>query len=271
MMEKRISFIGAGNMGGAILGGILKNGLAKPSQIMAADISAEKRAENEKTYGILTTADNREAAARADLLFLAVKPVFLPGVIEEIREVIPADCVIVSIVAGQSIARLEAALGNEIKLIRVMPNTPALVGEGMSALTKNARMSRPEYEEEANEVYRIFSGFGKAEWVPERLMDCVTGVSGSAPAFIFQLIEAMADAAVLEGMPRAQSYTFAAQTVLGSAKMVLELGKHPGELKDMVTSPGGTTIEGVRVLEREGFRAAMMDAIAAACEKSRTL
>ncbi|MBR0152382.1 MAG: pyrroline-5-carboxylate reductase [Lachnospiraceae bacterium] len=270
-MQKRISFIGAGNRGGAILGGILRAGIAEPSQIMAADVLEEKRKETAQTYGVLVTGDNREAAARAEILFLAVKPVFLPGVIEEIRDVIPAGCVVVSIVAGQTIGRLEEMIGHPVKLIRVMPNTPALVGEGMSALTKNALMEKPGMEQEAEEILRIFTSFGKAEWVPERLMDCVTGVSGSAPAFIFQLIEAMADAAVLEGMPRAQSYTFAAQTVLGSAKMVLELGKHPAQLKDMVTSPGGTTIEGCKVLEQQGFRGAMMDAIHAACEKSRKL
>ena len=271
MMNQRISFIGAGNMGGAILGGMLKAGIAAPSQIMAADVLASKREETAALYHVAVTGDNREAAARADVLFLAVKPVFLPGVIEEIREAIPENCVVVSIVAGQTIARLENMIGKPVKLIRVMPNTPALVGEGMSALTKNEKMALPENDAEAEEIIGIFRSFGKAEWVPERLMDCVTGVSGSAPAYIFMLIEAMADAAVLEGMPRAQSYTFAAQTVLGSAKMALELGKHPAELKDMVTSPGGTTIEGCKVLEQEGFRAAMMDAIHAACEKSRQL
>ncbi|MBR1759168.1 MAG: pyrroline-5-carboxylate reductase [Lachnospiraceae bacterium] len=270
-MGKRISFIGAGNMGGAILAGILAAGKAKPEEIMAADLSTAKRDELKEHYGVLVTADNKEAAKQAEILVLAIKPVFLPGVMEEIRDVIPSDCVVVSIVAGQTIARLEEMLVHPHKLVRVMPNTPALVGEGMSGLSKNARMEDPACAAEAEEIYQIFASLGKAEWIPERLMDCVTGVSGSAPAFIFQLIEAMADAAVLEGMPRTQSYTFAAQTVLGSAKMVLELHKHPAELKDMVTSPGGTTIEGCKVLEQEGFRAAMMDAIHAACEKSRNL
>ena len=177
------------------------------------------------------------------------------------------NTIIVSIAAGQSLEKMSAAFGKDkIKLIRVMPNTPALVGEGMSAVAPNGNIT----EEELKTVLDIFSSFGKAETISENLMDTVTAVSGSSPAYVFMFIEAMADAAVLAGMPRKQAYEMAAQAVLGSAKMILETGKHPGELKDMVCSPGGTTLEAVRVLEGHGLRSSVFEAVkacAAHCKK----
>lgn len=270
-MNKTIGFIGAGNMARAIIGGIVSAGLVPPSRIVASNHTQPKLTALQEQYGIRGTLDNKEAARCADILFLAVKPIFLSEVLEEIREEIRKECVVVSIVAAWTIERLEREIGKPVKIVRVMPNTPAMVGEAMSGMTMNQYIAAPEYQEEAQEIWQIFNSFGKGEWIPERLMDAVTGVSGSSPAFIFQLIEAMADAAVLEGMPRAQSYTFAAQAVLGAAKMVLETGIHPGALKDMVTSPGGTTIEGVRTLEEKGFRSAVIEAVHAASEKSRTM
>ena len=185
---------------------------------------------------------------------------------------IEAGMIIVSIAAGQTINRLTNAFKcDTIKLVRVMPNTPALVGEGMAAVSFNDVMQKPENKAEADYIGSLFEALGRAETVPEKLMDTVTGVSGSSPAYIFMLIEAMADAAVLGGMPRNQAYVFAAQSVLGSAKMLLDSGKHPGELKDMVCSPAGTTIEAVKVLENEGFRSAVINAIEACIKKSESM
>ena len=174
---------------------------------------------------------------------------------------------VVSIAAGISLDIIESFLGKDKRIIRVMPNTPALVGEGMAGLSPNELVS----DEEAELVKKLFESFGKAEIVPEKLQDAVCGISGSSPAYVFMFIEAMADGAVAEGMPRAQAYKFAAQAVLGSAKMVLETGKHPGELKDAVCSPGGTTIEAVAALEQAGFRSAVIDAERICIDKSRSL
>ena len=207
-------------------------------------------------------------AEQADVLFLAVKPIFLSEVIEEIKDVVRPETLIVSIAAGRTLAYLREAFGRpELKLVRCMPNTPALVMEGCTGICAGADVT----EEELERIVGLMEAFGKASVVPERLMDVVVGVSGSSPAYVFMFIEAMADEAVAAGMPRKQAYEFAAQSVLGSAKMVLETGKHPGELKDMVCSPGGTTIEAVKVLEEKGFRAAVMDAMEACIEKSKNM
>jgi pyrroline-5-carboxylate reductase len=262
-----IGFIGNGNMGGAIIGGIISNKILNPSEILVSDINRDGLNTVNEKYGVSITSDNKEAAKKADILFLAVKPNVLYKVIDEIKDVINENTLIVSIVAGQSIEKIAAAFNRDIKLIRVMPNTPALVGEGMAALSPNANVT----EDETKNILNIFQSFGKAEIVPEYLMDTVTAVSGSSPAYVFMFIEAMADAAVMGGMPRNQAYTFAAQSVLGSAKMVLETGKHPGELKDMVCSPAGTTIDAVGVLEEEGFRSGVIKAMTACIEKSKKL
>ena len=262
-----ISFIGNGNMGRAILGGILNAGLYQKNEITVADCNRNGLLKTAEQYGVAITEKNTEAAKAADVLVLAVKPQILYQVIEEIRDEVSESCLIISIAAGQSVEKIEKAFGHTIKLVRVMPNTPALAGEAMSALSPNKNIT----DSELSAAKDIFCGLGKAEIVPEHLMDAVTAVSGSSPAYVFMLIEAMADAAVAAGMPRAQSYTFAAQAVLGSAKMVLELGKHPGELKDMVCSPAGTTIAAVQALENDGFRAAIMNAMEACVERSQTL
>lgn len=250
-------------MGGAIIGGILNAGLYKPSEILASDKNSDTLLALKEKFGIVTTSDNSEAA-KCEIILLAVKPQFLYPVIDEIKNSVSAETIIISIAAGQSIEKLENAFEKSLKIIRVMPNTPALCGESMSAITPNKNIS----EKELSDIKAIFESFGKAEIVPENLMDAVTAVSGSSPAYIFMLIEAMADAAVNAGMPRKQAYTFSAQAVLGSAKMALETGLHPGELKDMVCSPAGTTIEAVKVLEEKGFRAAIMDAMDACVKKS---
>ncbi|MBS7298490.1 MAG: pyrroline-5-carboxylate reductase [Eubacteriales bacterium] len=266
-MNKKIGIIGAGNMGGAIISGIAKKGIYDEVFIFdknpaTASLYAALFSNNTYSAGLFTVAS-------ADIVILAVKPNILYSVIEEIKNCIKEDTVVVSIAAGQSIEKIEKAFGKKVKLMRVMPNTPAQVGEGMSALSPNALLSADKDATDA--VVKIFESFGKAEIVPENLMDAVTGVSGSSPAYVFMFIEALADAAVAAGMPRDKSYTFAAQSVLGAAKMVLETKTHPAELKDMVCSPGGTTIEAVKVLEEKGLRAAVMDAVKACVDKSRSM
>lgn len=261
----KIGFIGAGNMGGAIIGGIIKNGISK--DILVSDKNKEGQKAICQKFGVRQAKDNMTAASTSDILFLAVKPNVLDSVISEIKDAVSENTLIISIVAGKSIEYIEKAFSKKIKLIRVMPNTPALVGEGMSALCKNRNVLKEDMEN----ALEIFNGLGRAEEVTENIMDAVTAVSGSSPAYIFMMIEAMADGAVAGGMPRSQAYNFAAQAVLGSAKMVLETGKHPGELKDMVCSPGGTTIEAVKVLEEKGLRCAVIDAMKACMDKSKKL
>lgn len=263
----KIGFIGLGNMATAIIGGILKKGLVEAQGICGADKAAVMCDKAKESFGMEICPGNAQVAAKADVLFLAVKPIFLQEVLEEIAGEVRENTIIISIVAGKTIAFIEKYLGDGKKIVRCMPNTPALVGEGCTGVCANEKVTKEEREK----ALELLGSFGIAQEVPERLMDAVVGVSGSAPAYVFMFIEAMADAAVLAGMPRKQAYDFAAQAVLGSAKMVLETGKHPGELKDMVCSPGGTTIEAVKVLEKKGFRAAVMDAMEACIEKSKNL
>ena len=265
-MNKKIGFIGAGNMASAMMNGIVKQGLVAPDQILASD-KYQEALTRAKALGIPVTTDNCRTAAFADILILAVKPIYMEEVITGIRDSIREEQVIVTLAPGKTIQWLEANFGKPVRLVRTMPNTPAFVGEAMAALCPNKMVT----EEDLAAVKTIFESFGKASVVPENMIDVVTGVSGSSPAYVFMFIEALADAAVLEGMPRAQAYEFAAQAVLGSAKLVLESGKHPGELKDMVCSPGGTTIEAVRVLEDSGFRGAVIEATKACIDKARAL
>lgn len=263
----KIGFIGAGNMGGAIIGGIVTNKIASPSELIVADKNEESLSLTAEKYGVFTSTDNKKTAAESEMVFLCVKPNVIYSVIDEIKDFVNENTIVVSIAAGQSMEKITKAFGKDIKLVRVMPNTPALVGEGMAACVQGENVSDDEMER----VLNIFDSFGKAEKVPESMMDAVTAVSGSSPAYVFMFIEAMADAAVRGGMTRSQAYTFAAQSVLGSAKMVLETGKHPGELKDMVCSPAGTTIDAVAVLEEEGMRSAVMKAMQSCIDKSKSL
>ncbi len=266
-MNKKIGFIGGGNMGGAIIGGIIGASLVKSDMVMVADLN-ECLLENLSTrFSVLTTKDNKQVAKEADILFLSVKPNIYLIVIEQIKDMITDHTLVVSIAAGQTIDSIEKMFGKEIKLVRTMPNTPALVGEGMAALCPNKLVK----EEDLADVITIFESFGKCEVVPEYLMETVIGVSGSSPAYVYMFIEALADAAVVGGMPRAQAYQFAAQSVLGSAKMVLETKMHPGELKDMVCSPGGTTIAAVADLEKNGFRGVVMGGTLACIEKAKEM
>ncbi len=263
----KLGFIGTGNMAGAIMGGIIKAGLIKPEEIIGSDTLPAGREQIQERYGIHVTPENREAARQAEILFLSVKPQFYPAVIAEIKDVVREEQLVITIAPGKTLDWLEEQFGKKVKIVRTMPNTPAMAGEGMTAVCPNSCVG----EEELEYILRILNTIGKTEVIEERLMDAVVSVSGSSPAYVFMMIEAMADAAVAEGMPRSQAYKFAAQAVYGSAKMVLETGKHPGELKDMVCSPAGTTIEAVRILEQKGFRSALMEAMKACAEISRNL
>lgn len=266
-MERIIGFIGSGNMGGAAIAGIISGHLVAPHRVIASDISRTALSNLKKKYGIRTTTDNLEVAKEADILFLSIKPQLYPRVINEIKDTVKESVIIVTFAAGQSLERIAGLFGRQLKIVRTMPNTPAIVNEGMAALCPNSEVT----EEELADVCSIFNSFGKSEVVGENLMDVVTGVSGSSPAYIYMLIEAMADAAVSGGMPRTQAYKFAAQAVLGAAKMVLDTGKHPGELKDMVCTPGGTTIDAVIELEKRGWRQAVMSAMQVCTDKSKEM
>ena len=263
----KLGIIGFGNMAEAILGGVLNAGFIEKENVTASGKDEAMLAKASEKYGIHVEADNKKVVADADVILLSVKPQILSDVISEIKDVCTADKLIISIAAGKSLQFMEGAFGCAHKIVRCMPNTPALVGEGSTGICFSDSVTANEKEYALN----LFSCVGKAQEVPEKLMDVVVGVSGSAPAYVFMFIEAMADAAVEMGMPRAQAYTFAAQAVMGSAKLLLETGKHPGELKDMVCSPGGTTIAAVRVLEEKGMRAAVMDAVIKCTERSKEL
>lgn len=263
-----IGFIGLGNMASAMIGGMLQKGIAKPGEIVGSAKTQKTIERAQKEYDIRVTLDNKEVAKQAEILFLAIKPLFFKEVIPQIKDAVKPGTIVVSIAAGKTLGALKEAFGREdIKLIRCMPNTPALVLEGCTGVCAGEEVPK----EDMDRVLFLLRSFGKANVVPERLMDVVVGVSGSSPAYVFMFIEAMADEAVAAGMPRAQAYEFAAQSVLGSAKMVLETGKHPGELKDMVCSPGGTTIQAVKKLEETGFRASVMDAMEACIVKSASM
>ncbi|MBE5955607.1 MAG: pyrroline-5-carboxylate reductase [Lachnospiraceae bacterium] len=262
---KKIGFIGAGNMASAIMGGIIKKGIFMPMDILASDMSEAAREKAHDTLGICVTADNREVVTQSEIVVFAVKPQFYASVFEQVKDLVREEQIVLTIAPGWTLEKIEEHLGKPHKIIRTMPNTPALVGEGITGVCHNSLVTA----EDIDKIMTILGSFGRAELIGEHLMDTVVSVSGSSPAYVFMMIEAMADAAVADGMPRQQAYTFAAQAVYGSAKMVLETGKHPGELKDMVCSPAGTTIEAVGVLEKKGFRSAIFECMRACVRKAR--
>lgn len=266
-MKYKVGFIGCGNMASAIIGGIKEHTDIDAKSIIASDASSNALDKAASALGIHTTSDNLTVAGESEIVFLSVKPQFYEAVTSEIKDTLTRDQIVITIAPGKTLDWLSEHLSPELKIVRTMPNTPALVGEGITGVCRNANVTDDDY----SRVLRILSSFGLAEDIPERLMDVVVSVSGSSPAYVFMFIEAMADAAVADGMPRDKAYRFAAQAVYGSAKMVLETGKHPAELKDMVCSPAGTTIEAVRVLEEKGMRSAVFEAMKACTEKSRSL
>lgn len=264
---KKLGFIGTGKMGGSLIKGICDSGIIPNSDIYASDVFEAFLNELHENLHINVSTDNMDVVRNADMIVLAVKPQILKSVLSHIRDEITPDKLIISIAAGVKLDAIENELNEGARVVRVMPNIAATVAEAASAISpgKNASV------EDADDTLEIFGSVGSSLIVPEHLMDAVTGLSGSGPAFVFPVIEAMADGGVFEGLDRDSAIVLAAQTVLGAAKMVLETNTHPGKLKDMVTSPGGTTIRGVHVLEEGCVRAAFMNAVIAASNRSREL
>lgn len=267
MNEERIGFIGVGNMGEALLRGLIGSGLIPPARIFASDINVEKVCNLSEELGINAVESNRKLVLESDIILLAVKPDVIRDVLAEIAPDLAQPGWCISIAAGVSTAAIEGLLQSGVPVVRVMPNTPAMVGEGMAAICPG-RFANETHIEKTKE---IFQSVGKAIVVQEKLMDAVTALSGSGPAFVFLIIEALADAAVQLGLARADATIMAAQTVLGAGKMVIDTGEHPAVLKNKVTSPGGTTAAGLYELERGRVRAAIIDAIVAAASRSKQL
>jgi len=263
----KIGFLGAGKMAAALACGFIRGELASPREIIAGDPVDAARKQFADRVGAKTVTANAEVAKFAQVLILATKPDQVAGALSEIRSLFTEKHLLISIAAGVTLAKLEAALSAGARVIRVMPNTPALVGAGASAFALG-KSATPADSELAK---KLLSAVGLAIQVKEPLLDAVTGLSGSGPAYVYQFIEALSDGGVAAGLPRDVATQLAAQTVLGGAKMVLETGQHPGALKDQVTSPGGTTIEGLHELEKGKLRAAVMSAVRAATEKSKKL
>jgi len=261
-----IAMIGSGQMGEALVGGWLAAKTVPPGALVATDASAERRDLMKRRFGVRTGTDNREAAAGADVVVLAVKPQILDGVMKELSPAL-AGKLVLSIAAGVTIAHLAKLAPKGARVVRVMPNTPVLVRDGVSALSFGAGVT----EKDQQLARRLFEAVGRAVVVEEKLMDAVTGLSGSGPAYVFLAIEALADGGVKMGLPRTVADLLAAQTVLGAARMVLETGEHPAKLKNNVASPGGTTIAGLHRLEQGGLRAALMAAVEAAAKRSEEL
>ncbi len=259
-----VGFLGAGQMATALAGGWAKAGLLDLPRCRAADPYPDARDKFGQATGIETVAQNALVAA-CDVLILAVKPYAVADVLAELKPALEPRHLVVSIAAGVTLAQLAAGLGDGARLVRVMPNTPCLVGASASGYATSGDGS------EGALVGRLFGAVGKAFRVPEHLLDAVTGLSGSGPAYVYVMIEALADGGVKAGLPRDVAQALAAQTVMGAAKMVLETGQHPGALKDAVASPGGTTIAGLHALERRGVRAALMDAVEAATRRATEL
>lgn len=265
--QHSLGFIGAGKMASALSAGFLTSGIVSPNQIVATDVSSEARVHFQQATGADVFEELQPLVERANLLFLAVKPQHLGGLLTQLKPLITDDHLIVSIAAGVALNTLENSLGGSGRVIRVMPNTPCLVGAGACGISLGSRASR----EDGQLVTQLLETVGIVYEVPETLLNAVTGLSGSGPAYVYQFIEALSDGGVRMGLPRQMATEFAAQTVLGAARMVLETGLHPGELKDAVTSPGGTTIAGLHALERGGFRASVMNAVEAATHRSKEL
>lgn len=265
-MDKTIGFIGCGNMGKAMVEGIMKAELVEGEQLIVSNAHPEKLQELSRMYDFYIS-DNETVAAHADVLILAIKPYLYAKIITEIKDLLKPDVILIDIAAGISIADMHEMMGRECKIAKVMPNTPALVLEAMSAVSFSKQMDQADRDA----VWQILTCFGQACEVEEHLMDAVTALSGSSPAYVFMFIEAMGDGAVMLGMDRAKAYRFAAQSVLGAAKLLLETGMHPGECKDMVCSPGGTTIEALAKLEEKGMRSALIEAMKVCAERSKEM
>jgi pyrroline-5-carboxylate reductase len=263
----RVGFIGCGKMAQAMIEGMLRSRILQPRDIMASAQTNVTLQSVRERFGIFVSNSNLEVAKQADVLILAIKPNIHDTVLREIADVVDEQKVLITIAAGISLEFIESFFETKIKVVRAMPNTPSLVGEGMSAICHNPQVIQGDLDK----VLLLFNSFGKTEVLAEALMDAIPAVSGSSPAYVYMFIEALADGAVKQGIPRKQAYKLAAQAVLGAAKMVLETERHPGELKDDVCTPGGATIEAVSALEREGFRSAILTAMDQCTNKSKLL
>lgn len=261
-----VGFVGGGKMAEALLRGILSKGLVSADRIVVCEPLAERRQFLEAETGVRTSADNQDVGD-ADVVILAVKPAHIAEAIASCRDCITQQQLVVSIAAGVTLAAIESQLPDGTRVVRVMPNTPSLVGEGAAGFA----CGQCATDDDAETVETLLSAVGKALRMEEKLLDAVTGLSGSGPAYVYLIIEALADGGVRAGLPRDAAQTLAAQTVLGAAKMVVESGQHPGALKDAVMSPAGTTAEGLYALEQAGIRSALMSAVAAATDRSKAL
>jgi pyrroline-5-carboxylate reductase len=266
-LGKTIAFLGSGNMAEALVKGLLRAHVAEPGEIVCSDRREERGPELTQRYGVRFTRSNRDAVERSDIVILSVKPQVMNKLLDEIAPALDQRKLVISIAAGVPIAAIERRVGHGVRIVRTMPNTPALVGAGATALSGGEHAT----EDDLRQARALFDAIGKTVEVDEPLLDAVTGLSGSGPAYIFLVIEALSDAGVKMGLPRATAQELAAQTVLGSAKLLIETGEHPGRLKDQVTSPGGTAIAGLHTLEAGGLRTTLMNAVEAATNRSREL
>lgn len=266
-LRGKIGFLGAGNMAEAMIKGLLRAGTARPEQIIATARRAERREELRGTYAIAVTADNLAAASEADVVVLSVKPQAMNTLLSVVAAAIDHRKLVISVAAGVPIGSLQRKLGAGARIVRAMPNTPALVGAGACALSGGEHATAEDLEVASG----IFDAVGTTTVLDENLLDAVTGLSGSGPAYIFLVIEALSDAGVKVGLPRYTALALAAQTVFGSAKLLIETKAHPGHLKDQVTSPGGTAIAGLHTLEAGGLRTTLIDAVEAATRRAREL
>lgn len=263
----KIGFIGTGNMGAGIIRGLLNSKFVPNENINIFDLDQVKVELLKKNYNLSVKNSEIEVVENSDIIILAVKPHIYPTVLKKIRNSLTENNILLTIAAGFSLEKTEGIVGGDKKVVRTMPNTPAQVLEAMTAVTFNKNIE----DEEKELIFKLLNSFGKSVEIEENLMHAYTGISGSLPAYVYMFVEALADGGVLEGMPRAKAYEIVAQAILGSAKMILETGKHPGELKDEVTSPAGTTIEAIRVLENGNFRGNIIEAVVACTEKSKKI
>ena len=266
-LKQTFGFLGAGRMATALAGGMVQADLVKGRQLVASDVVSKTLKAFAKATGGKALKTNGEVLRKADVVIIAVKPHQVTNLLRDLASEAKSHHLFISIAAGVTLEQLEKSLGDKVRVIRVMPNAPALVGEGAAGFARGTRAKVAD----AKLTQHILEAVGVAVEVPERLINAVTGLSGSGPAYGFQMIEAMSDGAVAAGLPRELATPLAAQTLLGAAKMVLETGEHPGKLKDMVTSPGGTTIEGLHEMEAAGVRDGLMNAVRAATDKAAKL
>jgi pyrroline-5-carboxylate reductase len=266
-LAQTIGFLGTGNMAEALIKGLVASGLVEAQQIWGSDPRRERAAEMASRYGIHTTTHNEDVVRQAEIVVLSVKPQILPAVLDEVKPHLKPHALVISIAAGTPLAAIERRLPERTRVVRTMPNTPALVGAGATAIARGGHAT----EDDLEIARHIFDAVGKSITVDEEQLDAVTGLSGSGPAYVFLIIEALSDAGVKMGLSRYNAQALAAQTVLGSAKLLIETNEHPGRLKDMVTSPGGTAIAGLHTLEAGGLRTTLIDAVEAATRRSREL